>query len=107
MKTRYAILAVLGFLLPMSQLVPFVRASGFDLVAFVRHGFANPAASMFALDLLTSCVVFGTFVSIESRRRGIRHSWVYIVMLLSVGLSFALPMFLLARERAREGALAT
>lgn len=101
MKTLYATLAVLGFLLPMSQLFPFIRQSGFDLGAFLGQPFVNPASSMFALDLLVSCVVFWTFVSIERR---VRHRWVYVALTLLVGLSFALPMFLFARERARVAA---
>jgi hypothetical protein len=94
MKTLYTILAVAGFLLPLSQLFrPFAFS------AFVTLPFVNPVATMFALDLVVSCFVFWVFVVAERRR--VRHSWLYIALTLLVGLSFALPMFLLARERAR------
>ena len=102
MKKLYAALAVAGFLLPMSQLLPFVRQSGLDFGAFLAQPFANPASSMFALDLLVSCAVFWTFVWAEGRRTGVSHRWIYVAFTLLVGLSFALPMFLLARERSRE-----
>jgi len=86
------LLAVLGFLLPLAQFARFVRDHGLDLRAFFTLPFANPAAAMFATDLLISCVVFWMFVY-ASR---VRHRWLYVAMTLLVGLSFALPMFLIA-----------
>ena len=99
MKKLYAALAVLGFVLPMSQMLPFVRQSGFDVLSFLTQPFVNPVSSMFAFDLLVSCLVFWTFVFMDGK---VRHRWLYVVMTLLVGLSFALPMFLLARERTRQ-----
>ena len=99
MKKLYAALAVPGFLLPMSQLVPFIRQSGFDVMAFMAQPFVNPVSSMFALDLLVSCFVFWTFVFFEGQ---VRHRWLYVALTLLVGLSFALPLFLWARERTRR-----
>jgi hypothetical protein len=95
MKRLYAALAVAGFLLPMSQLFPFLRHH--ELAAFFTLPFVNPVATMFTFDLLVSCAVFWVFVYSQS----VRHRWLYVAMTLMVGLSFALPMFLLARERAR------
>ena len=103
MKKLYAVLAVPGFLLPMSQLLPFIRQSGFDVMAFMTQPFVNPASSMFALDLLVSCLVFWTFVFFEGQ---VRHRWLYVALTLLVGLSFALPLFLWARERTRVPAFA-
>ena len=90
MKTLYAVLAIPGFLLPMSQLF-----RGIDPFAL----FASPISSMFAFDLIVACVVFWIFVIAERHR--VKRAWVYIALTLLVGLSFALPMFLLARERGR------
>jgi hypothetical protein len=98
MKRLYAALAVAGFLLPMSQLALFVRDHGLDARAFLTLPFANPAASMFACDLLISSAVFWVFVY----RSHVPHRWRYVAMTLLVGLSFALPMFLLVRERQAE-----
>ena len=100
MKKLYAALAVAGFLLPMSQFVEFVREHGFDAAAFLTLPFANAAASVFAFDLLVSCVVFFTFVFTSN----VPRKWSYVAMTLLVGLSFALPMFLFARETEPFGA---
>jgi hypothetical protein len=93
MKKLYAALAVAGFVLPMSQFALFVRDRGFDLGAFLTLPFANFASSTFAFDLVVSCAVFFAFVYASP----VRHRWIYVAMTLLVGLSFALPMFLLAR----------
>ena len=100
MKKLYAALAVAGFILPMSQFALFVRDHGFDVLAFLTLPFANAAASMFAFDLLVSCVVFWTFVFTSN----VPRKWSYVAMTLLVGLSFALPMFLFARESEQFGA---
>ena len=99
MKKVYAALAVPGFLLPVWQFALFVRDSGLDLGAFLSQPFVNAASSMFTLDLLISCAVFWAFVFTA---KGIRHRWLYVALTLLVGLSFALPMFLIAREDAAD-----
>ena len=91
-----AALAVVGFLLPVSQFVPFFRNP--DLASL----FATPITTMFTLDLLVSCTAFWVFAYVDGARRGVRHRWMYVAMTLLVGLSFALPMYLLARERTNE-----
>jgi hypothetical protein len=52
MKMLYALLAVPGFLLPMSQLL-----HGIAPAAFLDRPFVNPVSAMFAFDLIVSCVV--------------------------------------------------
>ncbi|HKR66271.1 MAG TPA: DUF2834 domain-containing protein [Thermoanaerobaculia bacterium] len=89
MKRLYAILAVPGFLFPLAQLL-----RGIDVPTL----FTSPVASMFAADLTISCIVFWIFV--YSERARVRRPWLYVAFTLLVGLSFALPMFLFARERA-------
>lgn len=99
-KKLYAALAAAGFILPMSQFALFVRDHGFDPIAFLTLPFANAAASMFAFDLFVSCVVFWTWVYTQR----VPHRWLYVAMTLLVGLSFALPLFLFARETEPFGA---
>jgi hypothetical protein len=49
----------------MSQLSPFVRQSGFDVIFLATICESGP--SMFAFDLLVSCLVFWTFVFMKGR----------------------------------------
>lgn len=91
MKPIYIALAVIGFFLPLSQI------PGMNLDTFFQQAFANRVSTMISFDLLISSLVFWIFLF---RQQAVRHRWAYVAMTLLVGLSFSLPMFLLARERA-------
>ncbi|MDP9192461.1 MAG: DUF2834 domain-containing protein [Acidobacteriota bacterium] len=95
MRKLYAALAILGFLLPMWQFALFVGEHGLDLRVFLALPFASSVSTMLTFDLLVSCVVFWVFVSTQR----VPRRWLYVALTLLVGLSFALPLFLLARER--------
>jgi hypothetical protein len=44
--------------------------------------------------LIVSSLVFIVYLEQEGARRSMKHKWVYLVALLTVGLSLALPLFL-------------
>jgi hypothetical protein len=104
-KTIYLVGAIVGTVLPYYFLVQFLLQYGFDLPLFVQQLFANPIATMFAVDLFISCFVFWVFLYAEGRRLEMANLWVYVVLNLTVGLSLALPLFLYFREgRMAQGA---
>lgn len=102
MKTLYLIGAVLGAVLPLSQLIPFLQTHGLDLKLFFAFLFANNVSGFFGLDVIVSSVVLWLFVFSEGRRLRMRRLWVYVVCNLAVGVSLGLPLFLFFRERALE-----
>lgn len=97
----YLLLAILGAVLPYSQLIPFLREHGFDLRLLVEQLFANRISAFFGLDVVVSSVVLWAFVFIEGRRRKMRHLWLPVVGSFVVGVSVGLPLFLYMRERVR------
>ena len=97
--TAYLGLCLVGTVLPLSQLLPFLRDHGFDLRFLVGQLFANPVSSFFGLDVIVTSVVLWVFVAVEGRRAGIRHLWAPLAASLLVGVSLALPLFLYLRER--------
>ena len=99
MQIIYLVLAIFGFVLPYSQLIPFFAHHGFDLSLFWSQLFANRISTDFAFDLLVSSIVFGIFVFKEGIRLNLKFLWLYIVLNWVVGLSFALPLFLWVRSR--------
>ena len=103
MQWLYLVLAILGAVLPLSQLIPFLMTHGFDLPLLFRQLFQNHASAFFALDVIVSSVVLWLFVFTEGRRRGMKNLWLYIVCNLAVGVSLALPLFLFFRERTIKG----
>jgi hypothetical protein len=100
-KHVYLLLAVLGFIVPYCFLISFLTAQGLNGTAFVQALFGT-RISIAALDLILSCVVFVTYLRREAVRGSIAHWWLFLAALLTVGLSFALPLFLYFRESRIE-----
>jgi len=101
-KILYLLAAILGAILPLSQLVPFLTTHGLDLKLFFTFLFSNGVSGFFGMDVIVSSLVLWIFVFSEGRRLGMRRLWVYIVCNLAVGVSLALPLFLLFRERTLD-----
>lgn len=102
MKKLYLLLAFLGAVLPLSQLVPFLTTHGLNLKLFFAYLFSNSVSGFFGMDVIVSSVVLWLFVFSEGRRLRMRRLWVYVACNLAVGVSLALPLFLLFRERTLD-----
>jgi Terpene cyclase DEP1 len=102
MKILYLIAAILGAALPLSQLIPFLTTHGLDLKLFFTFLFSNSVSGFFGMDVIVSSFVLWIFVFSEGRRLGMRRLWAYVICNLMVGVSLALPLFLLFRESALE-----
>lgn len=100
MQWLYLIAAILGTALPLSQLIPFLVAHGFDMQLFFRQLFQNNVSAFFGMDVIVSSLVLWLFLFSEGRRRGMKNLWLYVVCNLAVGVSMALPLFLFFRERS-------
>ena|SRR5215813_2909935 len=101
-KHIYLFLAIAGFAAPYYFFISFLLTHGLDARLFLRQLFGTPISTFFAVDLLLSCVVFARFAGQEAARHSMKHQWVYLLALCTVGLSFALPLFLWAREGCFE-----
>jgi hypothetical protein len=97
-RLAYLILSVLGFLLPYSQFLPWLREHGFDWQEFRYEMFENRIASFFVYDVLVAAGALLVFMIVEGARVGVRHLWAPILGTFLVGVSFALPLFLFLRE---------
>ena len=102
-STLYLILTILGAVLPLAFLLPFVAAEGPDVPLFLAQLFANRISGFFAMDVLVSGAVTIAFTLLESRRLSLR-SGPWGLLGLMVGVSFALPLFLWVRQRHLEAA---
>ena len=102
MKILYLLAAILGAALPLSQLIPFLKTHGLDLTLFFTLLFSNSVSGFFGMDVIVTSIVLWIFVFSEGRRLGMKHLWLYVVCNLVVGVSLALPLFLLFRERALD-----
>ena len=102
MKKLYILAAILGAVLPLSQLIPFLTTHGLDLKLFFTYLFSNGVSGFFGMDVIVSSVVLWLFVFSEGRRLGMKRLWVYVICNLAVGVSLALPLFLMFREDALD-----
>lgn len=98
MQVAYFILCIVGTALPLAQFIPWMTDYGLDIPLFVQQAFANPISAFGWSDLVVSAIVVLIFTITEGRRLGMRHAWASLLGLL-VGVSLALPLFLLLRER--------
>lgn len=98
LKSFYLLLAILGLVLPYSQFIPFIFEHGLDIKLFFTQLFANKISGFFGMDVIVSSWAFWTFVFMEGKKLKMQNMWVYIAGNLLVGVSFALPLFLLMRQ---------
>lgn len=102
----YLSLAIAGLVIPWYYNLQFMAESGgsFDLAEFMAAGSANAAAQSLSWDLAIACVAGLIWIFFESRKLGIRHFWIYIVLAFSVAYAFAFPLFLYIRQGKLEAA---
>lgn len=99
MQWLYLTAAILGAALPLSYLLPFLTAHGFDLPLLFRQLFQNNVSAFFGVDVFVSALALFLFVFSEGRRRGMKNLWAYVLCTSLVGVSLGLPLFLFFRER--------
>ena len=97
-RLAYLVLSVLGFLLPYSQFLPWLRENGFDRLQFTTEMFENRISTFFVFDVLIAAGALLVFIIFEGKRLGVKHLWAPILGTLLVGVSFGLPLFLYLRE---------
>lgn len=103
MQLIYLLLCIAGTALPLAQFLPWLPAHGLDVPLLLQATSGSIAAFAWA-DVLVSGIAVAVFVVVEGRRLAVRLLWLPLSCLM-VGLSLALPLFLLLRERhlARAG----
>jgi hypothetical protein len=101
MKLRHAYLGlcVLGFVLPLSQLVPWLMEHGLHLRLLFGELFASRVGGFFGMDVIVSAVVLFVFIYAEGARLALKHLWLPVLATLLVGASLGLPLFLYQRQR--------
>lgn len=102
LQVTYLIFCILGTILPYSQFIPFLLNHGLDFQLFFEQLFINRISSFFAIDLIVTSIILWVFVFVEGRKLEMKNLWIYIVSNLLVGISLALPLFLLMRERKQQ-----
>lgn len=95
----YAVLSVLGLVLPWYFNFQMIAAGNMGFASFLAGVFANPASSSIGVDILVGATAFNVWMVLEARRLQMRHVWIYLALTLLIAFAFACPLFLLMRER--------
>lgn len=96
--TVYLVLAILGAVLPYAAFAPLILGAA-PLGVWIEQVLAPPAARGFTLDLLVSALTFLIWSFTDARRRGFRGWWRVPVVMTTIGLSCAFPLYLWLRQR--------
>ena len=100
LQVIYGICAIAGVIFTMYFNVQFIiEHNGFSLATFINENYVNNASASISNDLLVVVVAFLVWSFVESRRLSMSNWWVYVVLTFGVAIAFALPLFLLNRER--------
>jgi hypothetical protein len=112
MQQVYLVLTIVGFLIS-AYATPatlehgnlFFMANPLETVELL---FGNYVSMAFGADLLWVFIVFCVWVVDDSRKRGLKRSWVFVVLACLFGVSGPLPLFLYwrGRENARAAVAA-
>jgi len=96
-QNLYLFISVVGFVLPYSQLIPFLMEHGLNFSLLLQQLFANRISSFFGLDVIVSAVVTLILVINEKKRLG-KYWYLPIIGTCTVGVSFGLPFYLFLKE---------
>lgn len=103
MKIVYALLAVLGTIIPLAQLFGWLVNHGLDVALFFEQAFGPNVAAFAWFDVVLSAIALLFFIYWEGRRMRMTRLWLPALGTCVVGVSLGLPLFLLMRENARKG----
>lgn len=98
MKYFYAILCVLGIVMPYGALIPWIMEHGLDIQRLFLEAIQTRIGAFAWLDVIVSAVVLLGFILVEGSRQGMKKLWLPMLATFTVGVSLGLPLFLLMRE---------
>ena len=94
-------MAVLGLAVPWYFNLRFLLEGGsFAPGPFVAAVSANLLTTGITWDVYLAAAAFSAWLLDDAGSSGVRRPWVYVALTFGVGLSFALPLYLLVRNRS-------
>jgi len=97
MRAFLMVSCLAGIAIPYWFALPFFLIHGPNFGLFFEEVFGTRISSFFAADLIVASVIFLVWSWKDSRERGIAGWWIVPLSNLVVGLSLALPLYLLKR----------
>ena len=95
------LLTVIGFVIPNAYVVGYFREHGVSAgsaAKFFSEWVASTPTRALTADLGITSIAFGIWSRGDAKDHGVKHWWLVPVGTGSVGICFALPLYLLLRE---------
>ena len=102
MKAFLILCCIAGIVIPWWFALPFFGIHGPNFGLFVEEIFATRISSFFAADLLVASAIFLVWSWRDAREKRISGWWIVLLSNFVVGLSLALPLYLLKRLQQSE-----
>lgn len=93
---------IVGIVVPWYFFSGFIAQHGLALDGFLAALYANDAAGGFSSDIFISATVFWVWSYCDGQKLKVQHWWLVLPATLFVGLSMALPLYLLMRHTKAE-----
>jgi hypothetical protein len=114
-EAAYLLLTVVGFVSVTWFNTQHVITTGvplWNIVYFYAQGSTTPAAASMAWDVSVVGFAYILFAALEGARLKMKWTWIFVAIPFVHSVAFAMPLFLLFRERhlraaARAGAAPT
>ena len=97
MKAFLVVSCIAGILIPYWFALPFFLTHGSNFSLFFEETFQTDISRFFAADLIVASVIFLVWSLLDAKKRKIPGWWIVLLANLVVGLSLALPLYLLKR----------
>ncbi|MCH2197197.1 MAG: DUF2834 domain-containing protein [Flavobacteriales bacterium] len=101
MRYLYLVFAIVGVILPYSEMIPFMIENDNDLWLLFEEQFQRRSNRFFAYDLLLTGTVASIFILYDGRRNQVKNYWFAFAGIFLVGVCFGLPLYLFFKESAR------
>jgi hypothetical protein len=103
MRAFLIVCCIAGIVVPYWFALPFFLTHGANFSLFFEEVFQTDISGFFAADLIVASVIFLVWSLCDSRERKITGWWIVLLSNLVVGLSLALPLYLLKRLDSKQG----
>ena len=96
----YGLIAIIGVIATWSFNILFMQEhGGFSLGLYLSENYVNYASGSISNDIIVVVVAFFIWSFNEAKKLGMKHWWVYVPLTFVVAIAFAMPLFLMMRER--------
>ena len=102
LRLTYLMLAIIGALLPMSYLGPWLMENGISIGGLIGAWQQNAAATGLFWDLIISAITLTVWVLADTLSRKNRLPLLAIPATFLIGVSCGLPLFLFLRTRLND-----